>query len=407
MTITVRPVSAEETDAWVDVMNLAFLRHSEHGEAAFRRAGWEAPERALAALDGTRVVGTFRSFPTEVTLPGGVPVPADAITNVTVSPSDRRRGVLTAMMRHDLAAARDRGDPLAILIASEYPIYGRFGFGPAAEHATYRLDARAARFGLDRSGTVTVVDAATARTEAPVVYDRFRRTQPGSIVRTPRWWDLRLHRIQAPGRGPLTRRLALHRDDAGEVDGWLMWHTEERWEHRSPNSTLVVDDLVATSPSAYAALWAFCAEHDLIATVVAGDRSVDEALPWLLTDARAARQEERADHLWLRPLDVAAVLGARRYAADGALTIEVVDPAGLASGRYALDVDDGVADCRPTDMDAALTLPVDALSALVLGATSPRTLAVAGRIDVHDDTALSRLETMVRSSPTAWCNTWF
>lgn len=35
------------------------------------------------------------------------------------------------MMRHQLAELRARGEFLSVLLASEAPIYGRFGYGPA------------------------------------------------------------------------------------------------------------------------------------------------------------------------------------------------------------------------------------------------------------------------------------
>src|SRR5205807_506491 len=82
---------------------------------------------------------TFRSFATPLTVPGGE-VAADAITNITVSPTHRRRRLLSTMIEADLAAAAERGDPVAILVASEWPIYGRYGFGPAADIADYEVD---------------------------------------------------------------------------------------------------------------------------------------------------------------------------------------------------------------------------------------------------------------------------
>ena len=47
------------------------------------------------------------------------------MTVVGVLPTHRRRGVLTAMMQAQLADARERGDVLAYLWASEATIYGR------------------------------------------------------------------------------------------------------------------------------------------------------------------------------------------------------------------------------------------------------------------------------------------
>src|SRR5579859_1099294 len=83
------------------------------------------PARAQGVFDAGRCVATFCSFTHQVTLPGGAPLTSNAITDVSVAATHRRRGLLSRMMATDLAAARERGDALASLIASEYPIYGR------------------------------------------------------------------------------------------------------------------------------------------------------------------------------------------------------------------------------------------------------------------------------------------
>src|SRR5439155_360701 len=97
-----------------------------------------------------------------------------------------------------------------------------------------------------------------------------------------------------------------------------------------------VRDLFGTTPAAEARLWRFACEVDLVATVSAEERSVDEPLPWLLRDARAVRQRMKTDFLWARLLDVPAALAARRYLRDGELVLEVRDAAGFAAGRFAL-----------------------------------------------------------------------
>ena len=55
------------------------------------------------------------------------------ITWVTVAPTHRRRGVLTAIMRRQLdeTHAQER-EPVAALWAAESSIYGRFGYAPAS-----------------------------------------------------------------------------------------------------------------------------------------------------------------------------------------------------------------------------------------------------------------------------------
>ena len=67
------------------------------------------------------------------------------VTAVGVLPTHRRRGLLTALMRRQLDDVRAAGESVAALWASERVIYGRFGYGLAARHATVTLRDAGAR----------------------------------------------------------------------------------------------------------------------------------------------------------------------------------------------------------------------------------------------------------------------
>src|SRR5919199_557369 len=102
-------------------------------------------ERFYAAYDGDAPVGTAADFRFTLTVPGGE-LPAGGVTWVAVMPTHRRQGVLTQLMRRELDDLHERGEPLAVLWASEAAIYGRFGYGVAAPH--FEMDADRARFAL-------------------------------------------------------------------------------------------------------------------------------------------------------------------------------------------------------------------------------------------------------------------
>ena len=135
-------------------------------------------------------------------MPGGALVPVAALTNVTVRSTHRRQGLLTRMLTPDLAASAERGEVGGILIAAEYPIYGRFGYGPAAEHATMTVDARAAVFGERKAGSVHLADLGELRKIGPALYETFRRRQPGSISRPDLWWDRTCRVLTWAGQEP-------------------------------------------------------------------------------------------------------------------------------------------------------------------------------------------------------------
>jgi predicted acetyltransferase len=363
--------------------------------------------RLTGAYDGDRVVGTFRSYGTGLTVPGGT-LTAEAISSVGVLPTHRRRGLLTALMQDDLAAAAARGVGVAILISAEAPIYGRFGFGVAAEAVTRVLDVRAAapRPEVADDGRVELLSEEELRGIAPAVFAAARR--PGEIDLTDRQWDFRFGVEVRAGQTWTPRVAALHRDAAGRPDGYLTFRQEDVWDHRVTRAKAHVEQLEAATPQAWAALWTFLAGLDNTAEVHAEDRPVDEPIGQLFTDYRVAATVTRNDFLWSRVIDTPTVLGGRRYETPGHCVVAVQDPQHWAQGRFLLEVDpEGLASCRPTHRDAEVTLPVETLSAVWLGGTPLLGLAAAGRAREEAPGALARLDRMLRTATAPWCNTWF
>jgi predicted acetyltransferase len=85
----------------------------------------------------------------------------------------------------------------------------------------------------------------------------------------------------------------------------------------------------------------------------------------------------------------------------------VVDPAGFAAGRFALDADADGATCEPTTASADLTLGGSALGSVSLGGYGLHTLAAAGLVDEHTQGAVERAARMFRADRAPWCSTWF
>ena len=407
MAIDVRTVSEDEFPAWIAAMSTGFFSHAREGEAEVRRIGVDL-SRVWGAFDGETIVGTLRSWPSDLTLPGGGIVTAAALTNVTVRSTHRRQGLLTRMLEPDLRLAVDRGEPAGILIGAEYPIYGRYGYGPATRFCSMSIDARAARFLHDRpAGSVELIDHAALRKVGPELYERVRRQVPGSISRTEHWWDRVCRIVEIPGEDPFKGFLALGRDQHGEPDGYLEYKVESKFDSHRPAALLTIEELVSTTPAAYERLWRYACEVDWVNTVTAADRSVDELLPWLVVDARGVTTTAPADFQWVRPLDVPALLSSRTYLAPGRVVLEVVDPLGYAAGRFVVDGGPEGATCAATTESAGLTLGVDVLGAVTLGDHSLRQLAAAGLLDVHDAAALAVADVMFRGEVTPWCSTWF
>jgi predicted acetyltransferase len=412
--IDVRPVTEADVPDWVRAVNTGFLRSSPTSEAEIAdRSSYIVPARTLGAFDGARCVATFRSFAQELTAVGGRTVPANAVTNVTVTATHRRRGLLTRMMAQDLAAARDRGDVVATLIAAEYPIYGRYGFGPATWATEWTVDVPRAgldprRPAPDEGGRVDLVDGDEIREIGPELYERMRRVQPGTVDRSERWWQVNTGVLRLD-RSPWTEPFhAVYRAADGTVEGLAAYVCDETWsDAKQPLNTASVKNLIAVTPAAERALWRYLCSIDWITKVKSGPRAPDDVLPLLLPDPRAATVTTHADWLWVRILDVVKALEARTYEGTGTLVLEVVDPAGPAGGRWRLEAAADGASCTPTTGRADLTLDVRELASLWLGDESAVRLSALGRVQEERAGAARSADALLRTSRRPWCPDMF
>ena len=410
MSIEIRnPAGPEDVTAAVDCMSTAFLERPDVARVAAQvRPHWQ-PERTWIAWDGARACGTFRSWATELTLPGGAALPAAAVSAVTVLPTHRRRGILTRMAAAAHGAIVAGGEPLAILIASEYLIYGRFGYGPATRDGRLTVRARSAEVQGVAAGTVELAPLTGATRDAMRgVYELARRRIAGEIRRRDITWDIDTGlEADAFEDKPWQGFIVLHRDPAGAVDGYARYGATPKWDD-GPNGILDVHDLHALTDAAYADLWRFLLSVDLVATVKAGHVPPDERLPWLLADARAASIDGAGDRLWLRIFDVGRALAARTYERAGTLVLEVVDdPAWGGTRRWRFDAGPDGAACAMTEAAADLTLPIAALGAAYLGGSRLRDAVRATGFDEHRAGALAVADAVFRTADAPWCSTFF
>lgn len=412
----IRSTTDEDLDVFVDTVHRAFGQFPETPVADGGR-WWSAleMERGLLAVapDG-KPVGTAAAYSFELTLPGRIPVPAAGVTAVGVLPSHRRRGVLSAMMRHQLTEVRARGEFLSVLLASEAPIYGRFGYGPATSTARLTVQRHKAALAAPRAlapaadapaadadgGSVEVMRRAECGEILEAVYDRYRRAQPGALSRPPRWWALGAGQ---PPVSPAPRYVAVHRDADGIADGYASYSLGSVGEQ----STLTVDETIAADDAVFTALARYALGHDLVSQVVFRHVPPEHPLRWQLADVRAGEVGGHTDWLWVRLLDVPRALAARGCFTDGELVLDVQDPFMDEHGRYLLTVRDGRADCVPTDRRPDLSLDVRDLGAVYLGGTSPSTLVRAGHIRAHHPGAAAVADALFATDRSPHCLHWF
>ena len=406
---TVRTVATDqEVATYLQGLLTAFLAKREvtAESVAYSRDRWDL-SRTWMAVDGDTQCGSARTFPSRLRLPGLGDVAVSCLTQVTVLPTNTRRGHLSRLMGAHLEAAVEAGEVASLLIAAEWPIYGRFGYGPATEWSEWQVDvARASVLGQP-VGTFELVDPAGFDEPAAMVLADQQAGLPGCIER-PDWLRQRVSGLDAaPHDEPEKARVwVVHRDPSGRPDGVVMYDPKERWEGMRPASTIEVKDMAFANPQAERELWRYLVDVDLVAHI-SWEGASTSAIRHVLADGRAAREVGRWDQLWARILDIPACLTARSYAASERLVLEVVDPFLGRGGRFALDATPDGSTCAPTRDEPAVTLPVSTLSASWLGGTDLRSLAAGGAVDEHLAGATDRLAALLRWHQTPRSHTNF
>ncbi|MEO6020828.1 MAG: GNAT family N-acetyltransferase [Knoellia sp.] len=373
---------------------------AQRADDAINEGVWEPDHLAL----GNGVpVATFAHFVKTLNA-GAATIPAWMITDVTVAPTHRRRGLMRRLMTENLASAVAAGVPVAVLTASEGAIYQRFGFGAATREARVRVDT-STRFQLrtrpDDGGRVVIVGAERAWPLIAAVSARHHELTRGALGR-PHYYELGLRGFDWDDMGEDRRQqVALRLGPDGEPDGFVAYVVKE-----SDNvGEVSVRDIVTTTPIAHLALWQFLADIDL-ADVVAAPAPVVDSLEHALVDHRVRGVTALSDHLWLRLLDVVAAFEARPWFADDDITIRVIDDLGHADGTFSIDADGGRARVTSTTNSPDVTLDVETLSTLYLGDVPVDALAGAGRIRGSDE-AVHRFAGLADGSPSPHCNTHF
>ncbi|PYC77055.1 GNAT family N-acetyltransferase [Streptomyces tateyamensis] len=383
--LSLRPLAAEEWEPWYDALETAF----GSVESAERRAMWHAlteVDRSLGVWEGEAPVGTAGAFSFRMAVPGGAVLPTAGVTMVGVLPTHRRRGVLTALMRHQLDDVHERGEALAVLTASEPAIYGRYGYGLG----TWKLRVEAPRAWVrvapgpeDGRIRLRLADPRAALAHCERLYHELVPRRPGMLARRPGWERLPVFDPPAErgGHGPLHCLLAEDRTD-GELLGYARYSVAEQWLDGGPAGVVRVREVTAASAAARRALWRYLLDLDLTETVQVPSLPLDDPLLHLVGDPRRLRPRQ-LDALFVRLVEVGDALRSRRYAAPVDVVLAVQDEfCPWNTGHWHLHSagpEKGAA-CEPTEASAELALAVRELGAAYLGGTTLAALAGAGLV---------------------------
>lgn len=330
--------------------------------------------------------GIYGVRPMQLAVPatsGAALVPMAGLTWVGVHPDHRRRGVLTAMLRHHVEQTHREGLALSGLHASEPAIYGRHGYGLAAQSATLSVG-RGTTFtapGLDDAAGAVETRLATESGEvlATRVRDcelRVAAQVPGLVVGEPGFYSAIVRETPSALRDKEPRRFLFATRDGVDV-GHAAFRRLHKWEQHRPEGTLEVQALFG-EPAVRLALLRRLVDFDLIGTVKLPEHAVDDVI-WQWVGPRSARDVIPADNLWLRIVDLPEALPLRSYDGSCDVVVEVTDRyAPWQTGRWRIVVTGGEGRAERTGADPDVELPVAALGAAYLGGTNLVSLLRAG-----------------------------
>jgi predicted acetyltransferase len=402
--LTIRTLTPELWDAFVEVNGHAFGSTPDQDMLTAEREVLE-DARSLAAFDGEQMVGIASAYSFDLAVPGGV-TPAAGVTWVGVLPTYRRRGVLRALMTHQLGQVREAGrEPIAILWASEPSIYGRFGYG----RATHRLSLsvpRNAHALLPDSPTdprlrLRLVPAQDWQLVADV-YAAEARRRPGLVERDDRWHRNAVRDVPSNRNGRSELRCVVAEDESG-IRGYARYSTKPDWSQGFPAGDVDVRELIASDVAARAALYRYLFDLDLMGTTALWNLPADDPVQHWLADARRTHAS-LSDSLYTRVVDLPAAVAARTYSTPLDLVLDVQDALLTGNtGRWRLTAaDDGKARCERTEDSADLTLSVTGLGAVFLGGTRLVDLAEAALVQEHTAGAVGAMSRAFATSPQPW-----
>ncbi|MFD3776653.1 GNAT family N-acetyltransferase [Streptomyces sp. NPDC058612] len=400
--VDIREVPEADIDRALELAYLVFHDRPEKERRDTHRALLARCER-IGAYEGGSLVGFMAAHDFRLSVPGA-DLPCPGLTFVSVAPTHRRRGVLTALMAGQLRRTADAGRPIAALWASEPAIYGRFGFGAATTGATIEIDSTrplALRIAPDRR-PLRLLGADEVLAAVGPLHERARSLRAGRPNRGPERWAgewLSEQDEEDEELGP-PRVIAL--GEPGEpVAGYVLYRTKPEDGGGSGGRTLGlvrVDELEADTPAVAAALWECVASLDLTGRVRAWGRPVDDPLLHFAADRDQVRVTAQFPALWLRLVDVRAALTARIWAAPVELVLELTDARLPANaGRFRLKAGPDGAAYEPARAAPDLALDVRELAACYLGGTRSAELVAAGLVAEHTPGAAAALDAALRT----------
>jgi GNAT superfamily N-acetyltransferase len=372
--------------------------------------GLPEQQRFAADLDGSEpgtYPGIYGVFPLTLSIPGrgaGVQqAPCAGLTWVGVHPDHRRKGVLTAMLRHHFEQVHEEnGTHLSALHASEPAIYGRHGYGLASLELEVSLGNGTTLTAPHLEGTAGALTTQLATVTDSDVPKRMREchmasAELGTVVGDAGYYARLCTELPEHLRDKEPWRVLFARRGSEDV-GFAMFRRTHKWERARPAGELKVWAL-AGAPAARLTLLRRLLDFDLIGTVKVGTVGAEDPLLHWAGGPRGTADLATYDSLWVRLVDLPAALQDRAWSTACDVAVEVTDAAApWNDGTWRIRAnDDGEATVERTTAESDVRLPVEALGAAYLGGGNLVALQRAGLVGERRKGAVAELWRAMRT----------
>jgi predicted acetyltransferase len=401
--LTLSSCAPDDVESYIVAGQLGF--HDDYNADAWGpgRALLE-PDRAFGYKVGDRWVSTCSSYGRTLAVPGGL-VDAAAVTTVTVAPDYQRRGLMSAMVRHQLDQLQE---PVAVLWSTSPDLYGRYGYGAASRKAYISGPTRDAQFRAGVPQGVCDVQQVTEAAFLDAAYDLHSvllTERPGGMARSEVWWaDILNDHPDRRGGSPV-RRYAVAYNGRGWT-GYLAFRVHYQDGDRRH---VTVEQLDAVDVATYARLWRYVLDLPLVRSFDY-QGTPDEPLLDLLANPRAL-DVRLADATYVRLVDLEVALPSRTYSEECSVVMRIRDdqlPINAGSWRLTIDRDGAASALKVNPATSPhLELDVSALGAAYLGGTTVAQLHRAGLVKELVPGSVAILSRAMRGDREPFCRDYF
>lgn len=356
----------------------------------------------LVVEEGGAVAGQLSLLSLTLRLAGAA-VPVRGLTALAVAPERRRSGIARALTVAALRKLRGEGVALALVYPFHAPFFGALGFG----RCEWLEEIWAVPRELPASPFRNVLPLAPDRDRAALeaLYAAATAEATGPFARSAWWWDRRLLGDGIEG--------AIY-EEAGTPGGYVLYEVPH--VAKSSGVTLVVKELAATTPAAFRGLLGFLeAQGDQIgkvsvvlprgsASILMTGRGPERPLAHLPAHRKLGHFLAGA---MARIVDLERALqahpGPARAGVRGELGLAIDDPLFEEQrGDFDLSVDGGIGVRRGAAARERLTLSIDRLASILLGATTAAQLLRMGLATGSADAAALLDRALPGPEPFLW-----